>query len=564
MAIIAPNPKWQVFNNGAIGAGCKLHTYDAGTDTPRPTYTSPTQAVEHTNPVVFDSRGEAVIYFNGSYKLVLKDPNGVTLWTVDSFDPSGSDQNVAYDNLIQNGSFETLGTGSLPANWDITLYTNGTGVRVTDSVYHGGYALKFTSAGSGGGQAIGSAFTECSEGMPMSLMFAIRSDVADVRNVVEIYWYDKNQAQLAGGSAKTTLYDDAATNPTAWTVYRYFPIPPADARFCKVRLVGCDSSDATVGNTWFDGVSLGDVPLVNSSGVLYFPGDATITGVFKTGDGSAAAPSVRRTATADGLFWAAGVVGVSIGGVEKGRFTSTGLNGCAIGATTAAAGAFTTGAFSSTLGVTGDFAVATNKFTVAAASGNTSVAGTLTTTGVHTANGGVAGALNGTVGATTPAAGAFTTLTASGDFAVATNKFTVAAASGNTSVAGTLTVSTAGGNISWGTYTPTVTAGSNYSSSSLRGARYTRIGNIVTVFVWVDITATSTSTETGFELSLPIVSNLGSYDLVGSGVAIDGTNPDRPLRCVAYATGDTANNKFFTGTAQVLNYCALSFSYTIS
>jgi hypothetical protein len=60
-----------------------------------------------------------------------------------------------------------------------------------------------------------------------------------------------------------------------------------------------------------------------------------------------------------------------------------------------------------TFGVSGDFAVATNKFTVAAASGNTAVAGTL----------GVAS-----------------------DFAVATNKFTVAAASGNTAVAGTLGV----------------------------------------------------------------------------------------------------------------------------
>jgi hypothetical protein len=63
--------------------------------------------------------------------------------------------------------------------------------------------------------------------------------------------------------------------------------------------------------------------------------------------------------------------------------------------------------FGSTLGVTGDFAVNTNKMTVAAASGNTVVAGTLNV---------------------------------AGDTKVNTDKFTVDAATGNTVVAGTLGV----------------------------------------------------------------------------------------------------------------------------
>ena len=67
----------------------------------------------------------------------------------------------------------------------------------------------------------------------------------------------------------------------------------------------------------------------------------------------------------------------------------------------------TTGTFSSTLSATGDFAVNTNKFAVTAASGNTVVAGTLDVTG---------------------------------DVAVNTDKFQVTAASGNTVVAGTLAV----------------------------------------------------------------------------------------------------------------------------
>ncbi len=68
---------------------------------------------------------------------------------------------------------------------------------------------------------------------------------------------------------------------------------------------------------------------------------------------------------------------------------------------------FQTGGAGDSVNSGGDFSVATNKFTVASATGNTAVAGTL--------------------GAT-------------GDFAVNTNKFTVAASSGNTAVAGTFAV----------------------------------------------------------------------------------------------------------------------------
>jgi hypothetical protein len=71
------------------------------------------------------------------------------------------------------------------------------------------------------------------------------------------------------------------------------------------------------------------------------------------------------------------------------------------------------------LNVVGNFSVATNKFTVAAASGNTAVAGTLAVTGAAT--------MSSTLGVT-------------GNLSVNTNKFTVAASTGNTVVAGTLGV----------------------------------------------------------------------------------------------------------------------------
>ena len=132
---------------------------------------------------------------------------------------------------------------------------------------------------------------------------------------------------------------------------------------------------------------------------------------------------------------------------------------------------------------TGDFSVATNKLTVASASGNTAVAGTLGVTGATNlsslATSGAAtigGALNVT-GATTltgnltvPGNLAVTgtstltgntavtgTLGVAGNFAVNTNKFTVAASSGDTVIAGTLGV------------TGAVTATGNLSTSGILG-----------------------------------------------------------------------------------------------
>lgn len=96
--------------------------------------------------------------------------------------------------------------------------------------------------------------------------------------------------------------------------------------------------------------------------------------------------------------------------------------------------------FAGTMGLTGNFAINTNKFNVTAASGNTTIAGTLGVTGVITGpsvnltgNALVAG--NFSVGGTK-----LYVYGANGDLSVNTNKFTIAGASGNTTVAGTLGV----------------------------------------------------------------------------------------------------------------------------
>ena len=98
------------------------------------------------------------------------------------------------------------------------------------------------------------------------------------------------------------------------------------------------------------------------------------------------------------------------------------------------------------LDVTGaDFSVGGANFSVAQATGNTVVGGTLAVTGAAGIDGNFDIATDKfTVNATSGNTAVAGTLSATGDFAVNTNKFTVTAASGNTLVAGTFTSTGAG------------------------------------------------------------------------------------------------------------------------
>lgn len=73
-------------NNGNPLVGGLLNTYAGGTTTPIATYTDSTAATPNTNPIVLNYRGEANVYClpNVSYKFVLTDSLGNTIWTQDN------------------------------------------------------------------------------------------------------------------------------------------------------------------------------------------------------------------------------------------------------------------------------------------------------------------------------------------------------------------------------------------------------------------------------------------------------------------------------------------------
>lgn len=109
MAIPSINPVWTALNDdGTVSSGALLYTYQAGSSTELATYVDGSLSTAHANPIVFNDAGrsssdgstEAPIYFqNTSYKLVLKDADGVTLWTIDNYDPSDANGTVSASTI---------------------------------------------------------------------------------------------------------------------------------------------------------------------------------------------------------------------------------------------------------------------------------------------------------------------------------------------------------------------------------------------------------------------------------------------------------------------------------
>lgn len=82
--LVPPKARFVDDNGDPLASGL-VYTYEAGTSTPLATYTNQGGGTPNANPVVLDSRGEADIWLaNSNYKIVLKDSDGNTIWTVDN------------------------------------------------------------------------------------------------------------------------------------------------------------------------------------------------------------------------------------------------------------------------------------------------------------------------------------------------------------------------------------------------------------------------------------------------------------------------------------------------
>jgi len=78
---LLPNAKQQFIDvNGKPLVGGLVYFFVPGTTAPKTTWEDPNQLTPTTNPVVLDSRGQALIYGVGQYRQVLRDSLGNTIW----------------------------------------------------------------------------------------------------------------------------------------------------------------------------------------------------------------------------------------------------------------------------------------------------------------------------------------------------------------------------------------------------------------------------------------------------------------------------------------------------
>jgi len=134
MAVLAPAPKAQFFDaTGAPLVGGKVYTYAAGTTTPLATFTDASATTPNTNPVILDSRGECNLWFSTatSYKVVLKNADDVTQWTVDNISTYGTIASQNANNVSITGGTIT----GITATFNVTGNVSGNAGTVTNGVY---------------------------------------------------------------------------------------------------------------------------------------------------------------------------------------------------------------------------------------------------------------------------------------------------------------------------------------------------------------------------------------------------------------------------------------------
>lgn len=122
------------------------------------------------------------------------------------------------------------------------------------------------------------------------------------------------------------------------------------------------------------------------------------------------------------------------------------------------------------------------------------------------------------------------------------------------------------GLVASGTYTPTLTNGGNITSSSPGKCNYTRVGNIVNVYGYIQVTATTAGgIGTSIEISLPISSNFADSDELsghGSGGPEVG-GPPVGIIISAEVSNNTAIMTYQTGPSVTNNTIYFSFSYEV-
>jgi hypothetical protein len=186
-------PKFRAFDaNGKPLIGGKLWSYQAGTTTPKATYTDATGITPNTNPVILDSTGQANVFLGtGTYKFMLENSLGVEQWTEDQIAGATSPGITSF-----NG--RTGAVVPVSGDYDCAMITNCSPALTFSAAFSvAGTAVDLASVGTAGTYAIPSSVTTNIYGQITAITAGTAGPTAPTCNSNGCYslrsdgWYDE-------------------------------------------------------------------------------------------------------------------------------------------------------------------------------------------------------------------------------------------------------------------------------------------------------------------------------------------------------------------------------------
>lgn len=180
---------------------------------------------------------------------------------------------------VFNGSFEQdTDADGIPDGWTRNLYSGGAGVQISTSSTTGGKCFQFThpgGSGNGGGY-LDSEYIEINENVSPAIMASVYNNAALVLKVIARY-FDKDKSYISD----ETIYSNSSSIG-AWAEVNSWGIPPANAKFMKIRLVGGEDTASTAGVARFDNIRVDIAPKILSEIQTMASASTNNTGAFAT------------------------------------------------------------------------------------------------------------------------------------------------------------------------------------------------------------------------------------------------------------------------------------------
>ena len=192
-------PEKQTFfdDDGNLLNGGKLYVFEAGSSTPKTSYTDSTGATPNSHPIVLNARGETpngVYVSAGTSKIRLDDSLDVTLWTRDLV-PAVNDSTAAFSEWLSSGltpTFLSATTFSVPGDHTDEFHS-GRRLKLTDAttLYGTVFSSSYSSVTTvtvvldGVGAALSASLTAVSLGITSASNTSAPSQIDDVdRNII--------------------------------------------------------------------------------------------------------------------------------------------------------------------------------------------------------------------------------------------------------------------------------------------------------------------------------------------------------------------------------------------